>query len=50
MKRLWICLTLFLCIPGISYAQGLGFGKGVGGVRLDRQPLALRMGARRYQA
>lgn len=30
MKRLWICLTLLLCIPGISYAQGLGFGKGVG--------------------
>ena len=29
MKRLWLCLTLLLWIPGISYAQGY-VGKGVG--------------------
>lgn len=30
MKRLWLCLTLLLWIPGISYAQGFNLGKGVG--------------------
>ena len=30
MKRSWLCLTLLLWIPGISYAQGFNLGKGVG--------------------